>query len=404
MNMRAAVFVDVDGDGADEVLLTWDGLARWFRWQPATGTWTELQTGLPAALPTVQQAVASDLDADGDLDLVCAGQWIVGGTAQVLWNDGTGGFTAAQPFGAEQSSARVIATDLDGDGDDDLVFAGADLRVWRNEGNRVFRNRTSTLVPPGLGTVTEVAAGDFDRDGTQDLVVESPNFGNVLLLNDGTGLFSTAFGRVPNGIGVAASWSVCDVDDDGDLDLWRGTINHGRPVLLENDGQASFTDLHGRVPALVSWQSQTRAADLDGDGDPELLLAGILTPPTILWNRHRHVDFAAPPTVGTAWHVDVFGQPGYGMTTRIAVLAIGLSVLPHPRDLAPFGRLGIDPAGPMAWSIALLQPFDGPVPFAVPVPPLPQLVGLPVAVQGLVEDAPGLASARFTALRTTWVR
>ena len=64
----------------------------------------------------------ADFDLDGDPDLTTCGSEIDG---DVVWyeNDGSAGFVR-HDVGAEQSSYDVRATDMDGDGDYDLLHAG----------------------------------------------------------------------------------------------------------------------------------------------------------------------------------------------------------------------------------------------------------------------------------------
>jgi hypothetical protein len=395
-NQRSAVFVDVDGDGRSELLLTWTGLAMLFRWQG--GIWTDVSGNLPAVLATIHGVAAGDVDGDGDQDLVCAGSWLDGGQDQLLTNDGTGVFTRTLPFTGLSFQSKLV--DIDGDFDLDAVFARPGVSLWTNDGSGTFTDVTTSRLPAGLGSPTFVTAGDVDGNQTIDLFVGSSALGDRFLLNDGTGTFTVGT-SLQGGIGSTANSALADIDGDGDLDLWRGNLNHFAPTLLVNDGFGTFTNSPSLVPPISAWASQADAADLDGDGDPELLLGGLATPVTVFWNLHRHLTNPAPPVPGFPWALELSSQPGYGFLPRFALVAIGLVPQPVGVVLPPWGTLRVDLAGPTLFVPAWFQPFDGPQAVTIDIPPIPGLTGLPLFVQALIEEPP---LARFTALVTTVVQ
>lgn len=399
-NQRTAAFVDIDGDGRRDLLLCWTGSARLFRSMP-DGSWLELPANLPPGLPTVHGAVGVDLDGDGDEDIVCAGHILDGGRNQLLTNDGTGVFSASEP--CPGTSFQVLVGDVDGDGDRDVLYSRNGLQLWRNDGAGVFTDGSASQLPAGLGSPSGMALGDVDADGTLDLVLGASSLGDRVLSNDGLGNFTLAATIPAGGLGSATTVSLADVDGDGDLDYVRGTANYGQPTLLLNDGFGNFANDPTRLPALTTFVAQMRAADLDGDGDPDLVLSGLGVPPAVLWNLHRHLAEFAPPVVGGLWEVDLASQPGYGLAGRTGLLAIGLGRLAVPLSIAPYGALGLDPAAPFVTFATAYGAGDAPFRFQLGVPGVPALRGLPLFAQGLVEEAPG-AGLRFTALLATAIR
>ncbi|MBZ0172086.1 MAG: CRTAC1 family protein, partial [Phycisphaerales bacterium] len=131
------------------------------------------------------------------------------------------------------------------------------------------------------------AAGDFDRDGDQDLFVLGGSLGvDKLYINNGLGQFSDAavewgVDRTHRTTGAA----VGDYNNDGWLDIYvtgigtPGVPLTARNVLYRNNGDGSFTDVAAAAGVDVSSADQNDAfgaafGDYDRDGDLDLFVAG----------------------------------------------------------------------------------------------------------------------------------
>lgn len=180
---------------------------------------------------------------------------------------------------------EVATGDLDGDGLDDVVttqgvIAGG-LRVFLSQGSAA--GPPATFAPPVFYPTTheawDVVLVDLDGDGDLDVAASQNDVtGTVaqvaLFANLGAGALAAPV-YVPAGPQGVAGIDAADVDGDGDQDLvvanW-GRIGLGNDVsLLLNDGTGSFA-------APLSYavrKSPTRlaAGDLDGDGLPDLAVA-----------------------------------------------------------------------------------------------------------------------------------
>jgi len=186
-----------------------------------------------------------------------------------------------------------LVGDLDGDGRLDIV-AGEQfgpLMSFRNDGDRRF---TETSASSGIGAVSAgfmPGIGDVDNDGDLDLYIGRDAFfgtmENVLLRNDGSGVFSDA--TAESGLGDPGATFVtpfADYDLDGDLDVFVANLANPNRIglafetlfgkhastLYRNNGDGTFTDV-GEEAGVSCVDSHLGASwgDFDGDGDPDLL-------------------------------------------------------------------------------------------------------------------------------------
>ena len=144
------------------------------------------------------------------------------------------------------NGAGVALGDVDGDGRSDLYFChlSGTNALYRNLGDWRFEEITATS---GVGceglTSTGAVMSDLDGDGDLDLVVNTVGQGTRLFWNDGRGRFEV--GAVVNPRVAGTTAAVADVDGDGLLDLY--IANH-RPSSLMDFATAFFTfkNVNGR--------------------------------------------------------------------------------------------------------------------------------------------------------------
>lgn len=244
-----------------------------------------------------ERVIAADVDGDGDQDLVIANHAPAGVTRfnaafpdarqrsrSRLWlNDGTGAFLdASDNFPLPQVDARaVVAADFDGDGDLDVIVASSDnfsdvrvelLHFLQNTGGGVFVDRTSATGLGGIGRANTLLAVDMDGDGDLDLVVggedgrtggvgdgDSCGFsgGHRLFINGGDALgrgvpfFFNQTSAVGAFCGVR-SVAVVDYNSDGAPDIFYGTSGQNRLFEQRLDGSGrptlTFTEVTAPVP------------------------------------------------------------------------------------------------------------------------------------------------------------
>ncbi len=395
----ATVPFDMDGDGDLDLFVSKLGASRLWR-NTGLSVFVDASAGLPAAAQNHLRVVAADFDGDGDVDLAAAGNSLNSSQNRLLVNNGGGTFTAIDPFPGN-SSLAITAVDFDGDGDQDLaVGMSFGVSLYRNDGNLVFTD-VSALWLPALGTsiTRDVAAGDLDGDGDLDLVVTRHNAGaDPVLRNTGSAFVLAA--PLSFAGGNTNAFALADVDDDGDLDIARSVI--GAPLALDiNDGTGTFAAAPSRLPVVTSNAGVLLTADFDRDGDRDLLLCAPFVPPSLLVNRHRDLQ-TGPAILGQAWTIDVWSAPGYATLDHLSRLAIGLARLPQPLPIPGFGLLWIDLGAPYLATDGIVFASTGRHQFTFLVPALPQLAGIELHLQALVEQA--RAPARFTAYRSIVVQ
>lgn len=119
---------------------------------------------------------------------------------------------------------------------------------------------------------TGVVAADLDDDGAVDLFFTQTVGPSWLFWGFGDGTFSPGPQLLPDL--TSGLTNAADVDGDGDLDLLVGGRDHLR--LLLNDGARGFddvTDAWGLLP-IDGWAGGSAWADVDGDGDLDLFAGG----------------------------------------------------------------------------------------------------------------------------------
>ena len=293
---HGAMFADIDSDGRSDLYIT----MIWSRPMPdlffrnidgKKFVNEGVKRGLVGKTDSGAHGLCfADLDNDGDYDAVRGLTYAIGnirkpGRNQIKRNDGKGKFTdvtdaAGIPRDRKEPTRGVIAFDMDDDGDLDIFCVsgawgskkdrpGEKNEVYRNDGKMKFTPiTTGSLVtcPAGQGATDT----DLDGDGDIDVIAANRTGPVNILINDGAGKFKLI---KPESLGIKHpakdGATTADVDNDGDLDLLLAGDDYGHLYLNNGKGKfahkQSFTGTAGYMGGF---------ADLDNDGDLDLVFAG----------------------------------------------------------------------------------------------------------------------------------
>jgi hypothetical protein len=210
------------------------------------------------------------------------------------------------PHQYSRMGPALASGDVNGDGRTDLFVGGAKDQaavLYLNKGGGQFKQLPNTVFSDHHEfETTDAVFVDLDNDKDLDLYVVSggneSNFSDRIYWNDGTGLFSYKENVLPVTNSSGSKIVAADLDGDGDPDLFRaGQVSTGayptppESYLFENE-KGSFKDV---CPAFLKKTGMINAAavaDMNKDGKPDLVLAGEFTPVTIYYGSGKAPFFS----------------------------------------------------------------------------------------------------------------
>jgi hypothetical protein len=277
-----------------------------------------LRTNLTRYVPYPSDLALGDLNLDGKLDMA-----IVGGGVSVGFGRGDGSFTnGTNVMSSYPNSVRGVAVgDCNGDGRPDMVLCvngtpthPNSLCVMLNRGDGLFD--APQCYPSALyDNHYALVLGDFNGDGMNDAAVTDEYDQSVTIwVNNGTGGF-TAANRYSLGFS-GSSLACADLNGDGTPDLV--VAGSGVMRVLAGDGRGGFA-----LGPRISFSAPVMVGDLNNDGRPDLA-----SPSAVLLNQ-------TPPTLRLS------SMPGYVQLDWLATFGAGFSLeystnLTDPSSWSPF--------------------------------------------------------------------
>jgi pimeloyl-ACP methyl ester carboxylesterase len=277
MSSMDVVVADFTGDGNDDMMVATEfGPNRLFVYE--NGSWK-----LGEKLPELKQYIApylgedsediavADFDKDGDLDVFFVSEDT--SNHELLWNDGTGKFSAAKNQIPKTGNANaVLVYDFNQDGwEDILIGIRGQNELYINQKGTAFSRENTKYWPKNEDHTQDLILVDVNNDGNLDIVEGIENGGNNLFLNQ-NGTFVEASNQLdlPDNIETRKVIAV-DFDKDGDQDLfycnvgWNPAMNP-QNQLLENDGKGHFKNITAKIPEDASTTLDAVFLDVNSDG------------------------------------------------------------------------------------------------------------------------------------------
>jgi hypothetical protein len=335
---------DLDGDADLDVLSN----VGWYENEDGQGTFSTQRVISTQALVS---ATAADIDGDDDLDVLAT----MGRENKIVWFENSSGqatFSEEHIIAAGEGFVSpwfesIDAADLDGDGDLDVLSASpnANQIAWHENTNPLGFVSSQQIISTEAGGVTSVSAADLDGDGDSDVLSASSDDGEIAWYpnTDGQGTFGQQQ-IISASASMARSSSATDLDGDGDLDVLAVSAQDSITWLENADGQGTFNQKHTVHAGGAEWVEAIHVADLDGDGDPDVLSAAPYTGET---------------TIGKiAWYENLDGQGTFGPQQVISTdLEEAQSV--HAADLDGDGDLDVLSASWADDKLAWYENTDG---------------------------------------------
>lgn len=286
---------DMDADGDGDLLYFNDGSATLNNAVLVVINQGSIATSffsfyLPVPAASSHSLDTADLENDGDQDIVSSNQT----SFSVLRNDGTA--ITRIDYATAGARTRVLLSDMDGDGDEDVLLDAHEI-FW-NDGlgnfptSSVIGVFTQPLQSPFVRTV------DFDADGDQDIlcayaVLVQPSF---LYMSGSANLWFASLRQDPGGVFTAVMnqqmsqdrapvmMDIADLDQDADLDIVLGIGGAIGGVVPDSTSSVVIADVTAGVLNPISGQTtlspvlpfggRLRIGDIDADGTVDFVASG----------------------------------------------------------------------------------------------------------------------------------
>ncbi len=329
---------DLDADGSLDAVLASASAAEAWVYAGGPGGFALAQT---LALPAAARRIALGIvDAGATPDLVCTS----GNAFAFFPGTGAGTFSGPGIVVATPAAAQDVAIDdLDGDGARDVAVVYLDALVsglarFESDGGTGFAPSgawTTALDPLARAATSELLVADFDGDTDRDAFALAADRYSALLLNGGDGSFaaSQGFGHFRPGVGAATA----DLDGDGGPDVVVAGVSSGfDPISGLTTRTSALAVLLNRVAALADVPPPAAT--------PARALQLALAPnPATLGSR---VTFVAPRAADAS--IEVYAVTGRQVASRaLGLVAAGRrsEAIPGRAQLAPglyWARVKVD--------------------------------------------------------------
>ena len=273
--------VDIDGDGDVDAVSADFGTAMVMWYENLDGSGGSWSTHTISTAATAAWSVfAIDIDGDGDSDVVLASYQIAPSTSTttISWYenlDGSGGsWSFHQIYNAASGARSVHGIDVDGDGDIDVLSAAyfdGNIAWYDNLDGSGASWSFHQIYNIGGGAYSVIGT-DLDGDGDVDVLSASETSGVIALHEnlDGSG-GSWSYLVIDSTANGAHSVFSVDVDDDGDLDVLAALAYENTIAWYENIDSSGGSWAKHEISTTSSNPNSVIGVDIDGDSDIDVL-------------------------------------------------------------------------------------------------------------------------------------
>ncbi|MCK5065434.1 MAG: T9SS type A sorting domain-containing protein [Candidatus Fermentibacteraceae bacterium] len=305
INCSSVYSMDMDGDGDMDILAGDMSFGEIIWWDNTDGSGTSWIRHTVAST-NANSVYSDDINGDGSMDVLGVNRnidsvswWENADSSGTFWIEHTIDENFGDPMG-------VYSEDIDNDGDLDVLcgsFLNHDEMSWWENLNGLGTSWTKHAI--GGNRSISVYSEDIDGDGDMDIL--SARWGGPTALSwwenvDGIGTvwFEHWFTTM-----AYTSFAV-DIDGDGDMDILDNDIHSSEIKWLENmDGSGTSWATHF-IADFCNGPWGAYAADLDGDGDIDVLSGASYVGDVSWW---ENIDGS-----GTEWFEHLVDEDFYSMS------------------------------------------------------------------------------------------
>jgi len=282
---------DIDEDGDLDIAACGNNKVQWYENNYPDTTWTK-RTIDYSFFGTVGIAIR-DFDGDGKLDVVASGYT----DSDVRWYKNEGGtpinwrkYIIDDYFnGAE----FLCVGDIDDDGDTDVVVTGSygNSVAWY-ENNLPDTNWSKHLIDDGtLGGATNCEVGDIDGDGDLDVAATGTSADDLVWYENN--LPNTNWNKITIDGNLDGAWGVCIADIDGDdtLDVLATGFYADNVVWYKTTDAGQTWSQNIIYPDYFDGARNAYDADIDGDGDPDVVVTAYVKGYVVWFENHLPDDW-----------------------------------------------------------------------------------------------------------------
>tara|TARA_R110000772_G_scaffold141974_1_gene251675 strand:+ start:4099 stop:5463 length:1365 start_codon:yes stop_codon:yes gene_type:complete len=259
---------DIDGDGDLDILVSY-GLSHmlvWFENTDGLGNFGA-QRVITTDVYGFYSIDTADFDGDGDLDVITTTYQKVEWFENV---DGLGNFGPPNNIFTEDYTRKVKSVDIDGDGDMDALVSynyPLDGKItWYENADGLGTFGPQQIIFTNILVIKSIFASDLDGDGDLDVLSASRNDNIIAWYENTNGLGSFGVQQIISDTALYAfSVHAADIDNDGDQDIFTARGDDYISWYENTNGQGNFGS-EQIISENADGAVAVFAADINGDG------------------------------------------------------------------------------------------------------------------------------------------